>query len=1323
MRHARWSLLLVLAACSPAVTPPAQVVVPGGADPACADGVDVVDATTLAAALGDAAAGVVRLAPGTYGAVRLARPVTLLGLGTDGACAPPAGADGPLLTSLEVADGAAGSVVSGFRVGGPVVVAAEAAVRRLTVWGAETCVTARAGAHLSELLVSRCGTGVVLSEGASLSGSLVALQRGDGVQLDGPSSLDRVTVADNGGAGVRARGGGQELYNLVVSGNRDWGLYETDPWRFGESVLLHDNTPGHYGSDAPALAFPQAWYTDDVLAAPQVLPGDRYSTEPMMREGGLRAVARTLEPPWAGLPADWPAGAALDLATAQAAWAPQEPLRAAWVRDGTVDGPRVSGTDLAGRALAPDARIGAFESSFTPAEPPPPLLVTPEGDDGGDGSHDRPLGSIGVAVERSLPGQTIQVATGTYAEVLSLVGREVSLQGVKAGEGGWVPVTEADDPAMPVIDAGRTSANQHGILVLGVSQGSFLRGLEVRGAVNGLVVTAGDEDPQRAPRLEALRLQGNRVGLMVLGGRGSLVDSRVADDTIGVWIQGVVGWRFEGNVFADNGMDFELPATVVSGDEDLAIVRNTFDRSGGVYVDNLMGRDARGVVVDDNTLVGTSVTVGQAEPGSWVRVAGNRLSEGGAIRLAGAAWATPRLEVRDNVGGQLEAPGRGWASTQLAQPLVHVPAEDGPPVDPAFPSDARQVQPHSVPIVAHPTQPRVYAVAPEHGVVGEFALDAGLQRVRVFETGPDPRGVALTPDGGTLIVAGFGDGTLAFVDLASGGVETMPVGSEPFGVVVAPDGSRAWVSLSGDDAVVEIDLATRQEVARVQGLGPAPRGLGLADGKLLVTHFLPGRHPGAAPGTLAELENHVSVVDVPGLENPRRIDLPPVHSPWFPPVMPVQVGAVVVRGNRAYLPSAAAFPDAPERYTASDRVLPKFLAATHGVLTVIDVDGERVIPEEGGNLGMPGQLASVPTHVAFAPDDDLAYVAMGGNDQVQQLRLHPGEPPVHLRPWRASMDLLVGTDPRGVVLDVARNQVITVNVGNGTLSATDLDRALVTRVSRLGPSERDPLSDEARHGRQLFSSTNTAEGTSGFAMACASCHPDGRTDGVTWRFAAGPRSTPHLAGSPDTLPLHYDADRDEVADFEHTVRELQGGLGFILEGAIPGELERQDYEGPDAETWDHVTAFLREGVTVAAPPSPTGREEAGAAVFQALGCGTCHGGPWFTTSHLADPPTRRGRQLVDSLVDVGTKQAHDMLGDGAFDPPSLFGLAQSAPYLHDGTAPTLEAVLANRRHTLAGAPSGTSMPSAGAVGDLVAYLRGLGAEAPAYERRRDDGLR
>ncbi|MBK7974867.1 MAG: hypothetical protein IPK07_16825 [Deltaproteobacteria bacterium] len=90
----------------------------------------------------------------------------------------------------------------------------------------------------------------------------------------------------------------------------------------------------------------------------------------------------------------------------------------------------------------------------------------------------------------------------------------------------------------------------------------------------------------------------------------------------------------------------------------------------------------------------------------------------------------------------------------------------------------------------------------------------------------------------------------------------------------------------------------------------------------------------------------------------------------------------------------------------------------------------------------------------------------------------------------------------------------------------------------------------------------------------------------------------------------------------------------------------------------------------AADGALTADARAGKAIFERLRCATCHGPPRFTDSG------------VGGLHDVGTLTAESGSRLGGpltgLDTPTLRGIWDTAPYLHDGSAATLRDVLVTR---------------------------------------------
>lgn len=182
------------------------------------------------------------------------------------------------------------------------------------------------------------------------------------------------------------------------------------------------------------------------------------------------------------------------------------------------------------------------------------------------------------------------------------------------------------------------------------------------------------------------------------------------------------------------------------------------------------------------------------------------------------------------------------------------------------------------------------------------------------------------------------------------------------------------------------------------------------------------------------------------------------------------------------------------------------------------------------------------------------------------------------------------------------------------------------------------------------------------------------------------------------MPLHWSADRCEFQDFEFTIRQLQAGTGLIV-GAAPNPPCTVTNAGLSADL-DALAAYC---ATLTPKPSPVRLDHASAARGQAIfmrtdvGCASCHIPPRYTDSTLNASPFIKH--------DVGTGNSANEQNGSAFDTPSLHMLWDTAPYLHDGSAPTLRDVLVahnpNNQH------GSTSQLSDLEVQDLVTFLLSL----------------
>jgi hypothetical protein len=350
--------------------------------------------------------------------------------------------------------------------------------------------------------------------------------------------------------------------------------------------------------------------------------------------------------------------------------------------------------------------------------------------------------------------------------------------------------------------------------------------------------------------------------------------------------------------------------------------------------------------------------------------------------------------------------------------------------------------------------------------------------------------------------------------------------------------------------------------------------------------------------------------------------------------------------------------------------------------------------------------------VADSDSEDLLVVDAERRVEVTDVRPLPGHLPEGLV-WSNGEVYVQERNTEDVV-------AFRVSAGGGSVSLTQDGDPIPTLSS-------DPMPANLRLGQKLFFSADSDDVpiTQNHWVACATCHIEGRSDAVTWLFAEGPRDTPTNAGGVlDTGFLLRTADRTQVQDYWETIDVEQGG------DFHPG--------GSQQPLLDAVAAYVNYALPAPVPPSLdethsisgaalASLRSQGEGVFVRSGCPTCHSGPAKTDSGNGNAALDLAGPIVGAttpggvlLHDVGTcvtsgpwpDVPHDDIAGNArsacaFDTPALRGLADSAPYLHDGSAATLEDVLPVmlQASTLAGGSAPTLSPADRTA--LVEYLRGL----------------
>ena len=345
-----------------------------------------------------------------------------------------------------------------------------------------------------------------------------------------------------------------------------------------------------------------------------------------------------------------------------------------------------------------------------------------------------------------------------------------------------------------------------------------------------------------------------------------------------------------------------------------------------------------------------------------------------------------------------------------------------------------------------------------------------------------------------------------------------------------------------------------------------------------------------------------------------------------------------------------------------------------------------------------------PRAVAVAPDGKSAYLVLTGTNAVMGVDLSISENPKLLGFWP------VGDNPRGIVLSPDASTAYVMNYLSRDISVLDLsDQLRRPELVRI-PTTVETLKPEVLRGKLLFNNANDPRLSRLGWLSCASCHPDGGSDGTTWVTPEGRRQTIPLWALEGTAPFHASATRDELQDFEDDIETLMNGVG-LAPGPV-GQLLGEP-NGGTSKDLDALAAFILQGIRAprAAKPDAALLQQ-GREIFEKASCATCHGGPNWTVSRLpGDVGTLApdGESEVEAVLrDVGTYSPKtDVFGSEGFDVPGLLGLSATAPYLHDGSAKHLEDILRNPQHVI------TALTSA-EMAKLIAFLMSVDNETTPF---------
>jgi mono/diheme cytochrome c family protein len=645
--------------------------------------------------------------------------------------------------------------------------------------------------------------------------------------------------------------------------------------------------------------------------------------------------------------------------------------------------------------------------------------------------------------------------------------------------------------------------------------------------------------------------------------------------------------------------------------------------------------------------------------GMTAAMAGACAEERAAV-LEASAWSAPTsFDVSQRVLGPaaqplvaLERTGSTVAIAKLGDhKLAFVADEDGAAIRVVDPETLTQLTHHR--LDGKPSQLTIggdgrlwVALRDRSQLVGlELRGDGDareLHEVRRVSTPAEPVGLAASPDGKTLAVSAAWGQELAIFAIPEGrAVASHALAREPHGVAISDDGAYAYVSHTVGSQVSRVPLSgdTEPVALRLAGVDLTPivrfRGCFMPIGRQGVD-FRGGTD-----------NNHHDRKAVQGFA------VAITERSVFVPEVLVHRGEATTGGYG----TSSSYPTHQPALVQIDTSKIGDEASGEGVS--IRVMNKAFLAKQARERfagGIRRDGCFLPRAAATDRKRGSVLVSCLGTDEVLAFDSERGPLSTSARGrWK------VPAGPMGIAVDAEAGTALVWSQFASKLSQLDLPEAPAdhavkkirypstasrpVRSAELAPLPADErqgvaLSALAQEGRTIFHGAGDTK-ISRDGRACASCHPDGRDDGLTWPTPNGPRQTPMLAGrlAEHTAPFGWQGDTKSVS--EHLTQTLQrlGGKG----------LSNHELQA--------LIAYCHEMAT----PPPKQEQPAAALVRrgeqlfndQTVGCAVCH-----TDAGVGSDGSRHG---VGSGPELET--------------PSLAFVAGTAPYFHDGRYASLTDLL------------------------------------------------
>jgi YVTN family beta-propeller protein len=609
------------------------------------------------------------------------------------------------------------------------------------------------------------------------------------------------------------------------------------------------------------------------------------------------------------------------------------------------------------------------------------------------------------------------------------------------------------------------------------------------------------------------------------------------------------------------------------------------------------------------------------------------------------------------------------------------------------------------------------------------ATGAEKQRYR------SPFDLAYSPDGETLAVSDDTGGALVLIDAKTGRVDgEVQLRGRPAGVAWAPDGERVFVAERGAGSVAEVDAATKEVVRRLT-VGPRPVGVALAPERGVLLAANSGTHS----VSIVDLRSGKEKRRISGVHSPFFLTVTPDEKlalvgsllPATPADDPTTsasvslldldadrvVAEIRVPPNGSNLRQIAVSPDGKWAYAVHNfgrATLPTTQLdrgwVNTNALTIIDLAKRERLATVLLDQVMEG--AANPWGVAISGDGETLWISLAGVHQMAKIdaaslhQLIGGEIPAeelekrgYPSIWREitedpdKRELLANdlaalwgagvleriridaNGPRGIDLSPDGTRLAVAGYYSSNVLVLDTGTGAVASAISVGES---PEPDLARRGEMMFH-----DATLCFQhwLACVTCHPEGRADGLNWDLMndgiGNPKNARSLLLSHKTPPM------------------MSLGVRESMEEAAAAGFRHILFREPEEGELEAVTEYLRAMEPEKSPYlSPNGNLSAkakrGNAIFESekTQCAECHPAPLYTDLKTWNVGTRGRLDRAD-----------------AFDTQTLIEIWRTGPYLHDGGAADLTDMLTT--HNPENKHGKTAHLTKAEISALVEYLLSL----------------